>query len=170
MVACECTKKPTAAAVRLCTNKTTERRVKAGIKSKKRVQITAKSEKKNGHDKVSAGKAIKEEAHITAERQNQKILKKPDESYQHIQAFSEIGKVSLFKNESYKVSVLIGLIYSRTRPIVYVFNASAGRNLTRADVLDESWLNTIRQHDRPGSEARTTLDRLCPDPSFSIFV
>lgn len=65
MEAYGCNKYSTVASVWISADKKTDGRVKAGIKNK--VQITAKSKRKNGYDKVKAGTVIKEEIKNNAE-------------------------------------------------------------------------------------------------------
>lgn len=59
----------------------------------------------------------------------------------------EKGAVLLSKNKNYQVSVCIGLESSQMRPILCVFDTGAGPSLIRTDVLDPSWLDSIRRHD-----------------------
>lgn len=77
---------------------------KTKIGNENKVQVTAKREK-NAQGKVKAGNVIKENTQITDETADRKTLKKLDKQYEDILAFPETGKVLLFKNENYKVSV-----------------------------------------------------------------
>lgn len=71
-------------------------------------------------------------------------------------AFLKAGEVSLFKNKYYKVSVSIGSNLLGLRPTFCIIDTRAGPSLLRADILDQSWLNTIRQ--RSVSEIRVAQD------------
>lgn len=122
--------------------------MKAEIESKKETQIAAKTEK-NGQDKVKAETVIKEDVQVTAENQNQKSSENLDESYQDIPSFLQTGEISLFNINHYKVSVLIGLIWSRIRPVVCIVDSGAGPNPVIANFLDQSLLKNIQLCDMP---------------------
>lgn len=107
VVICGCNNQSTAATVLISASKKTERRVKAGVRDKHKIQNTAKSKKKNRKGKFKDGMVVKGKSKTTAEKQDQKTLKKHNEPYHDILAFSEINAVSLLKNKNYRVSVSI---------------------------------------------------------------
>lgn len=53
----------------------------------------------------------------------------------------------LFENEHYQVSVSIGLNSFQFRSDVCVCNPGPGPSIVSADVLDPTWLDSIRQRD-----------------------
>lgn len=61
MVASGCSTHPTVDTVYILANKKTERKVKAGMRSRNKVKTTAKSKEKNRQDKVKAVNIIKVE-------------------------------------------------------------------------------------------------------------
>lgn len=126
-----------------------ERRTRIRLESevKNKVHIRAKSEN-DGQDKVKTGKVSKEKAPNTAENEEQTTSKKPTEPNQDFLAFLETGEISLFKSKHYKVSVSFGLNSLLMCPIVYVSDTGTGLNLINDDVLDQSWLENIRQRDK----------------------
>lgn len=97
MVTCACNAYPTkAATVRKSAKKqNTKKERKAGKQIVHQVQYPAISEK-----------TTQEAVQIPSEKEDKK---KPDEPYKDVLKFLETGKVSLFKNKNYNVSVSIGL-------------------------------------------------------------
>lgn len=100
---------------------------------------------RNEHDKYVLGKVFEEERQITANNPDQETLKKSDKPYHDIVAFPTTAEVLLFKNKIYKVSAYIGFHSLHKRPAVYLFDIDVGPNITRAGVLDESWLKYNHQ-------------------------
>lgn len=112
-----------------------EKKDKAEGQTKRDVQYTA-----------TAAKNPQEAIKITAKKTNKK---KPHEPYQDILAFMGTGQILLFKSIYYKVSVSVGIFPSRTFPGICIFKTGAGRSLIRGNVLDQSWLDNVRQCDIP---------------------
>lgn len=99
VVACECNNHPTATTVRSSPKKKDRKKNKADVRSSDKVKIDVKSEK-NRQDNVKAGKVVKKEKHTTAENQDKKTSKKPDELHQHILAFPENDEILHFKSKN----------------------------------------------------------------------
>lgn len=88
---------------------------------------------------------------MTANKTTEEIFKKPsDKPYKEILSFAKTGIIILlFKSKNYKVSVSIGLNSSRMYPNICVFDTFESANLVRANFLDATWLDSVRQRGMP---------------------
>lgn len=78
-------------------------------------------------NRLKFGKVIEEGTQTAAENQEQNTSKRPNKPHQDFLAFSETGKILLFKSRTYKVSVSIGLHSLHMSPIVFVFSLALVR-------------------------------------------
>lgn len=86
-----------------------------------------------------------QEAVVIPARKSDK--KKPEEPNQYILTFPETCKILLFMSRNYKISISVGISSSPMHPTIYVFDIGAGQSFTRADFLDQSWLDNVCQRD-----------------------
>lgn len=82
--------------VQISAKERTQKKRKAEVRSKKKIQIDGKSQK-NGDDNIKAGKIIEDQLLILVENHDQKTSKKRDEPYQDILSFLKTGKFCTLK-------------------------------------------------------------------------
>lgn len=113
-------------------------------KQKKTEVNTGKQTGRDVQYRTSATNKTRKAVEALAKKTNKKT---PDKPYKEVLEFPETGEVSLWKKETYHISVSIGNNPSQMRPNICAFNTGEVPNLIGADFLDPSCLDSIQQHD-----------------------
>lgn len=125
-----------------------QKRIKAERRSKNKTELDTRTDE-DIQDKVKAGKLVVKQAHLTVEDQDRRTLKNTDDPYQDILEVPKTGYASPFQKQKCKVSVSIGVRFSRMFPVICVFGTGAGATLIRTGVLDKGCRDNIRPSEMP---------------------